>query len=67
MIMTLKIKTPEIELEYTDEYSIIDENAKNRVLEIISKIYTHQRMSDKPTHILSSEFDEKYSGIKIQK
>jgi hypothetical protein len=40
--MLLKIKTPEIELEYSDELSIIDENAKKRILEIINQLYEHR-------------------------
>lgn len=40
--MTLKIKTADIELEYTDEYSIIEAQAKNYILEIINKIHEHQ-------------------------
>lgn len=40
--MTLKIKTIDIELEYTDEYKIIEGQAKNHILEIINKIYEHQ-------------------------
>jgi hypothetical protein len=54
--MTLKIKTSDIELEYSDEVCMIDEQAKNRILAIINQIYMHQRMSDKPPHILASEF-----------
>ena len=45
--MLLKIKTPEIELEYSDELSIIDENAKKRILEIINQLYEH-RVNDEP-------------------
>jgi hypothetical protein len=40
--MTLKIKTSDIELEYSDELSIIDENAKKRVIEIIDKLYSYR-------------------------
>ena len=40
--MQLKIKTKDIELEYTDEYSIIEESAKRRILEIINQIYVQQ-------------------------
>ena len=40
--MTLKIKTADIELEYTDEYSIIEGQAKQHILDIINKIQEHQ-------------------------
>jgi len=48
--MTLKIKTPEIEIEYSDEYSIIEEAAKKRILEIINQIYVNQ-VNSKPQSI----------------
>ena len=47
--MTLKIRTADIELEYTDEYNIIEGQAKNHILEIINKIYAHQS-NDKPCY-----------------
>jgi hypothetical protein len=40
--MTLKIRTADIELEYTDEYSIIEGQAKQHILDIINKIHEHQ-------------------------
>ena len=55
--MTLKIKTSDIELEYTDEYSIIDENAKKRIIEIIDKLYSYRIVHfDKPLpHVRAEE------------
>ena len=52
--MTLKIRTADIELEYTDEYNIIEGQAKNHILEIIDKIYAHQ-VNDKPLPHISAE------------
>lgn len=40
--MRLKIETPDIHIEYSDELSIIDENAKKRILEILKEVYTNQ-------------------------
>lgn len=40
--MQIKIKTKDIELEYSDECTIIEEYAKNRILEIINQIYQDQ-------------------------
>jgi hypothetical protein len=54
--MTLKITTPDIQLEYTDDYSKLEENAKKYILEIINQMYMHQSVSDKPQRILASEF-----------
>jgi hypothetical protein len=45
--MTLKIKTADIELEYTDEYSIIEGQAKQYILDIINKIHEHQVIHSK--------------------
>lgn len=51
--MQLKIKTPDIELEYNDEYSIIEEAAKKRILEIINQLYVHQ-VNNKPLSVVSA-------------
>lgn len=50
--MNLKIKTKDIELEYSDEYSIIEENAKIRILAMLDKAFEKQSMleSFKPIH-----------------
>jgi hypothetical protein len=55
--MTLKIKTTDIELEYTDEYSIIEEAAKKRIIEIIDKLYSYRVVHfDKPLpHVRAEE------------
>ncbi len=53
--MTLKIKTADIELEYSDELSIIDENAKKRLIEIIDKLYSYRIVHlDKPLPTVSA-------------
>lgn len=49
--MKLKIKTPDIELEYSDEYSIIEEAAKKRILEIINQLYIHN-VNSKPMGVV---------------
>ncbi len=56
--MILKIKTSDIELEYSDEYSIIDESAKRRILEIINQLYSYRVVHfDKPKPTISA-FDK---------
>jgi hypothetical protein len=53
--MTLKIKTTDIELEYSDEYSIIEEPAKKRLIEIIDKLYSYRIIHlDKPLPTVSA-------------
>ena len=53
--MTLKIKTTDIELEYSDEYSIIEESAKKRIIEIIDKLYSYRIVHlDKPLPTVSA-------------
>lgn len=51
--MQLKIKTPDIELEYNDEYNIIEEAAKKRILEIIDQLYKYQ-INNKPMGVISA-------------
>lgn len=41
--MNLKIKTKDIEVDYKDEYSIIEEVAKKRILELIDSVYQKQK------------------------
>ena len=36
--MNLKIKTKDIEIEYADEYSLIEEDSKRRIIEIIQEM-----------------------------
>lgn len=53
--MTLKIKTIDLELEYTDECSIIDGNTKKRLIEIIDKLYSYRIIHlDKPLPTVSA-------------
>lgn len=40
--MNLKIKTKDIELEYSDGYSIIEESAKTRLLTILDTVFKEQ-------------------------
>lgn len=44
--MTIKIKTSNIEIEYTDEYSIIEEAAKKRIIDILDKIYEKEELAN---------------------
>ena len=44
--MTIKIKTSNIEIEYTDEYSIIDEAAKKRIIDLLDKIYEEEELAN---------------------
>ena len=36
--MNLKIKTKDIEIDYADEYSLIEEDSKKRIIEIIQEM-----------------------------
>lgn len=44
--MKLVIKTKDIELEYQDEYAMLEPQAKDRIIELIKTIYSAQ-----PTYI----------------
>jgi hypothetical protein len=46
--MKLIIKTRDIELEYQDEYSMLEPQVKDRIIELIKTIHSAQ-----PTSILS--------------
>ena len=40
--MKLIIKTKDLEIEYQDEYSILEAQAKDRLIELIKTIYSAQ-------------------------
>lgn len=50
--MRLHVKTKDIELEYQDEYSIIEEAAKTRILTILDRVFEKQTVLEtiKPIH-----------------
>ena len=51
--MKLTIKTKDIELEYQDEYSIIEESAKTRILTILDKVFEKQTILEASKPILN--------------
>jgi hypothetical protein len=62
--MKLKIKTTDIELEYNDDYSIIEEDAKRRILEIINQIYVHELNSKQLPAISAHDFFDDLNNYK---
>ena len=40
--MTLIIKTKDIELEYQDDYSLLEREVKDRIVDLIKTIYSAQ-------------------------
>lgn len=60
--MNLKIKTKDIELEYSDEYSIIEEAAKTRILTILDTVFTKQSMLETSKPMINPNFKCKYCG-----
>ena len=40
--MKLIIKTKDIELEYQDEYSLLERDVKDRIIDLIKTIYSSQ-------------------------
>lgn len=40
--MKLTIKTKDLELEYQDEYSLLERDVKDRIIELIKTIYSAQ-------------------------
>jgi hypothetical protein len=51
--MKLTIKTKDIELEYQDEYSLLEIVVKDRIIELIKTIYSAQ-----PTYIPTGTVEE---------
>jgi len=44
--MRLHIKTTNIEIEYSDEYSIIEEAAKKRLIELLDRLYEKEELAN---------------------
>lgn len=57
--MKLIIKTRDIELEYQDEYSMLEDKAKERIESLISLIYSTQ-----PTYIPTGTVEEIFNAKK---
>ena len=57
--MKLIIKTRDIEIEYQDEYSILETPAKDRIIELIKTIYSAQ-----PTYIPTGTVEEIFNAKK---
>ena len=51
--MKLTIKTKDIELDYQDEYSLLERDVKDRIIELIKTIYSAQ-----PTYIPTGTVEE---------
>ena len=57
--MKLIIKTADIEIEYHDEYSILEAVAKDRIESIIKTIQTSQPVAAAPVKMTAEEFFNK--------
>ena len=55
--MKLIIKTKDIELEYQDDYSLIETVVKDRIIELIKTIYSAQ-----PTYIPTGTVEEIFNA-----
>ena len=55
--MKLTIKTKDIELEYQDEYAMLEPQAKDRIIELIKTIYSAQ-----PTYIPTGTVEEIFNA-----
>ena len=42
--MRLHIKTKDIELEYSEEYNILEEDAKKRIVDLLEKVYEKEEL-----------------------
>ena len=57
--MKLTIKTKDLELEYQDEYSLLERDTKDRIIELIKTIYSAQ-----PTYIPTGTVEEIFNAKK---
>jgi len=57
--MKLTIKTKDIEIEYEDGYSMLEPQAKDRIIELIKTIYSAQ-----PTYIPVGTVEEIFNAKK---
>jgi hypothetical protein len=57
--MKLIIKTRDIEVEYQDEYSMLEPQVKDRLIELIKTIYSAQ-----PTYIPTGTVEEIFNAKK---
>jgi hypothetical protein len=57
--MKLIIKTKDIELEYQDEYSLLEREVKDRIIDLLKTIYPIQ-----PTYIPTGTVEEIFDAKK---
>lgn len=57
--MKLTIKTKDIELEYEDDYSLLERDVKDRIIDLIKTIYSSQ-----PTYIPTGTVEEIFNAKK---
>jgi hypothetical protein len=49
--MKLTIKTKSVEIEYQDDYSMIERDTKDRLLEVLKSVYQFEEVVNKPVYI----------------
>jgi hypothetical protein len=49
--MKLTIKTKNIEIEYQDDYSMIERDVKDRLLDVLKAVYQFEEVVNKPVYI----------------
>ena len=57
--MKLIIKTKDIELEYQDEYSLLEDKVKDRIIDLIKTIYSAQPTYTPVVGTVEEIFNEK--------
>jgi hypothetical protein len=49
--MKLTIKTKRVEMEYQDDYSMLEKEVKDRLLEVLKSVYQFEEVVNKPIYI----------------
>ena len=49
--MKLTIKTKRVEMEYQDDYSMLEKEVKDRLLEVLKSVYQFEEVVNKPVYI----------------
>jgi hypothetical protein len=63
-MMKLTIKTRDIELEYQDDYSLLEDKVKDRIVDLIKTIYSAQPTYTPVVGTVEEIFNAKNNNVK---
>ena len=62
--MKLTIKTKRVEMEYQDDYSMLEKEVKDRLLEVLKSVYQFEEVVNKPVYIHNAPEKQKNEHTK---